>query len=63
MITTGKTVPMEQSEMIAINGGGFAYDFGRILRFLYISGGSGIGTSMAVADWIINDAANQQSQN
>jgi hypothetical protein len=63
MITTGKTVPMEQSEMVAINGGGFAYDLGRILRFIYISAGTGPGTAMALNDWIINDAANQQPSN
>jgi len=44
--------------MREINGGGFAYDAGRVLRFLFISGGSAVGTYQAVADWIINDEIN-----
>lgn len=62
-MTTKIIVPMERSEMIAINGGGFAYDVGRILRFLYISGGgsSAYHTALAITDWQVNEAINQQN--
>jgi len=48
------------SEAIEINGGGFAFDAGRVIRFLYISafGSSYIGTTMAVIDWEINTLIN-----
>jgi hypothetical protein len=40
-----------------INGGGFAYDLGRAIRFLGLSG-AGITVHNALVDWWINDAAN-----
>jgi hypothetical protein len=57
---TESFTPISQGEALVINGGGFAYDVGRVLRFLYISGlgSSVIGTTMAVIDWEINAALN-----
>jgi len=50
---------MDDGQLVQTSGGGFAYDLGRIIRFIGISGGgSVIGTTMAVTDWIINDAIN-----
>jgi len=44
-----------------INGGGFAYDVGRVIRYFVISGGgiAPIGIATGLADWIGNDVANQ----
>jgi hypothetical protein len=50
--------PMDEGQLVQTSGGGFAYDLGRIIRFIGISGGTAIGTTMAVTDWIINDAIN-----
>ena len=37
------------------NGGGFAYDVGRILRFIGLSGaGHPVGMAYAIADWEVN---------
>jgi len=50
---------MDEGQLVQTSGGGFAYDLGRIIRFIGISGGgSAIGTTMAVTDWIINSAIN-----
>jgi hypothetical protein len=38
-----------------MNGGGFAYDVGRILRFIGLSGGGHPGAlAYAVTDWEVN---------
>jgi hypothetical protein len=39
------------------SGGGFAFDAGRFLRFLAISGGTVTGTPWAVMDFIANKYA------
>ena len=41
-------------ELLETNGGGFAHDVGRVIRFIGLMGANGINTPMAVADWIIN---------
>ena len=44
---------LSREENIAIYGGsGFAYDAGRVLRFLAIAAGGAEGGSMAIVDWI-----------
>jgi hypothetical protein len=50
---------MDAEQLGGTNGGGFAYDLGRVLRFLGLSGGTVIGTANAIADWMIADAINQ----
>ena len=52
---------LDETDLEEINGGGFAYDVGRVLRFLVISGGglNPFGIAEATGDWIINDAANR----
>jgi len=51
---------MNSVQLMEINGGGLAYDLGRIIRFLGLSaGGHPIGTSIAVADWQINAMINE----
>ena len=41
-------------ELLETNGGGFAHDVGRVIRFIGLMGINGINTPMAVSDWIIN---------
>jgi len=50
---------MSTDQLRDINGGGFAYDVGRIIRFLGISAGQPIGTLNALADWEINKIINE----
>jgi hypothetical protein len=52
--------PLEAEALAEHRGGSFAYDVGRFLRFLYISGGasSAAGIAAGMADWVANDAAN-----
>ena len=45
--------PLGTQEILETNGGGFAHDLGRVLRFFVLSGG-GVNTPYAVADWIEN---------
>ncbi len=42
------------------NGGGFAYDVGRAIRFLIVGGGclNATGAALATGDWIVNDIIN-----
>ena len=42
-------------ELLETNGGGFAHDVGRILRFLSIAaGGDPIAIANAITDWQVN---------
>jgi hypothetical protein len=52
---------LEADELREINGGAFAYDVGRVIRYFVISGGgvSLIGVANGIADWIACDIANQ----
>ena len=47
---------LDNEDLHAINGGGFAYDVGRCLRFVgvYFANGTGnFGVQMAILDWAI----------
>ena len=46
------------NQLMEINGGGFAFDVGRVLRYIVLSGGglSSIGIANATGDWIINES-------
>jgi len=46
--------PMGTQLLMDTNGGGFAHDVGRVIRFFGLMGMNGINTPNAVADWIIN---------
>ena len=46
--------PIDQNRLMEINGGGFAYDVGRVLRFLVLSTDSILGVSAGVMDWQLN---------
>ena len=51
--------PITSQELGEINGGGFAYDVGRILRFLSLAlPGDGPSIAYAVSDWQINEMIN-----
>lgn len=41
-------------ELLETNGGGFAFDAGRVIRFISLMGYKGIFTPYAIADWQIN---------
>ena len=46
---------MTRDQLLDMNGGGFAYDVGRILRFIGLSGGGHPGAmAYAVTDWEVN---------
>jgi hypothetical protein len=46
---------MTVDQLKEMNGGGFAYDLGRILRFIGLSGGGHPGAlAYAVTDWEVN---------
>ena len=49
---------MDAEQLREVNGGGFAFDLGRVIRFIGLTGG-GANTTYAIIDWIINDAANE----
>ena len=46
--------PIDQDRLMDINGGGFAYDVGRVIRFLVLSSDSILGVSAGVMDWQLN---------
>ena len=48
---------MSTEQLMEINGGGFAYDLGRFIRYLALGGGVA-----AYADWVYNDAVNYAVQ-
>ena len=46
---------LDTQELMETNGGGFAHDVGRVLRFLSIAlPGDGISIANAITDWQIN---------
>jgi|GEM_PF-1924368 hypothetical protein len=53
---------MPECEQQSLAGGNFAYDAGRVIRFIFIAltdcGGApiGIGVPSAVGDWIVHSA-------
>jgi hypothetical protein len=53
-----KTTEMNATEMETVLGGDFAYDVGRLARFVYLSGG-GFFAGVAVADWMGTSAINE----
>ena len=47
---------MNAEQLMEVNGGGFAFDVGRLLRLMALGG----PTSMtAIADWITNDIVDE----
>jgi hypothetical protein len=48
---------LSSEQLLEINGGGFAYDVGRFIRYLALGGGVA-----AFADWVYNDAVNYAVQ-
>ena len=59
-MNTESFVSISPSEASAITGGGFAYDAGRVIRFLSMmgTGSSPILTALAITDWEINAMLN-----
>lgn len=51
------TIELAKEELLKVNGGGFAYDFGFFLResVVYLINGGGMpGTSAAITDFSLN---------
>lgn len=53
-----KTIELNTPELEKVNGGDFAYDVGRVVRFIYLSGG-GIYAGYALGDWAGTTAMNE----
>jgi hypothetical protein len=49
---------MSAEQLRVVNGGGFAYDIGRFIRFLVKSGGGATFTN-AYMDYVTNDIINE----
>lgn len=49
---------MGSQELMETNGGGFAFDVGRVLRFIGLCGGSALHLPYAMADWEVNSILN-----
>jgi hypothetical protein len=57
---TGLT-PLSDSETMNVSGGSFAYDVGRVLRFIGIASSNQVyGVGLACIDWCITSALNEQ---
>jgi len=54
---------MTVDQLKEMNGGGFAYDVGRILRFIGLSGGHPVATAYAITDWQINAMISEDANN
>jgi len=52
---------MGAEQLHEVNGGGFAYDVGRVLRFIALSGGglNSIALTNAIIDWQITTELNK----
>ena len=56
-MNTESFTSLPAQQLLDTNGGGFAHDVGRVLRFLSIAlPGDGISIANAVTDWQINAA-------
>jgi len=51
--------PLDSEQLIEVNGGGFAYDVGRVLRFIGIAYSSNLGPTAAIVDWQVNALVNK----
>ena len=55
---------MTVEQLMEMNGGSFAYDVGRILRFIGLSGGGHpVGMACAVAEWQALAMVNEDPNN
>ena len=55
-----KFTPLTGERLRDINGGGLAYDIGRVIRFIGLwGGGVNAGAAKAVVDWEINAMINE----
>ncbi len=45
---------IDPDSMMDINGGGFAYDVGRVIRFVILSATPILGMQAAISDWQLN---------
>lgn len=51
---------MTTEQLMDMNGGGIAYDIGRVIRFIGIwGGGTNAGAIRAITDWQVNAVINE----
>lgn len=53
---------MEREQLAEVNGGGFAYDLGRVIRFISFAINPVPGTAYAIVDWEVNALNNEYSE-
>jgi hypothetical protein len=51
-------IELSAAEACDIEAGNFAYDVGRVIRFIILTGPTGSGLGGAYGDWVANEAAN-----
>jgi len=51
--------PMDATQLMDTNGGGFAYDVGRVLRFFSAMGPNAILVANAITEWQVNATINR----
>lgn len=56
---------MDSVQLMDINGGGFAYDVGRVIRFLGVSAlcANPISITNGIVDWMVTDIINEAANN
>jgi bacteriocin-like protein len=59
---SGKFKLLNEDQLTEINGGGFAYDVGRVIRFFIMAapGNNPAMTSYAINDWVANGMLNEE---
>lgn len=57
-MNTNVAKELTADELLGVEGGSFAYDVGRVVRFIVLAGG-GEFAGQAVADWVGTDAMMQ----
>jgi len=51
--------PIGTRKLMETNGGGFAYDVGRVLRFISLMGPNAGITALAISEWQVNATINK----
>jgi len=54
---------MDAERLRQVNGGGFAYDVGRVLRFISLCGHNFSTVNLAIIDWQVNAELNDAANN
>ncbi|HDS07563.1 MAG TPA: hypothetical protein ENO05_08045 [Bacteroides sp.] len=63
MTNSGPFSTMDAERLRQVNGGGFAYDVGRVLRFISLCGHNFSTVNLAIIDWQVNAELNDAANN